>query len=375
MLSCPQILQSSALLQNIANSATTARVGRDIIDPYEIFGFYPASDAVTSPHQATRVLELFGYLPGAESAACVAWAMQTKSSVACIDAPLKLQEAWVAALLRDFMLREADLPRQLQKELQATQAMVPQDLIAWESILAQTFAPSSSSEAVPPAENASAATEAKAVAETVQPSHTSSSPPPSPSHPGAQDVQAVKPRSAELDLLVGFKVSRAMAAAVLDPVATAEATLLQSKLQPLKYQHFSKRALYMARRIREISEGLQQNRDHRAYVLASSKAEPEAGAKATAGPSADLLARQAGLSGSSVVTDADPLVVVAVVGRQYVAEIERLWTDKNSSLWRSSVPRTFAPSSIVVDDPDVEHGGSRPVGQTYKTIGEYTGKR
>lgn len=72
-------------------------------------------------------------------------------------------------------------------------------------------------------------------------------------------------------------------------------------------------------------------------MLASSKAEPEAGAKATAGPSADLLARQAGLSGSSVVTDADPLVVVAVVGRQYVAEIERLWTDKNSSLWRSSV--------------------------------------
>lgn len=130
--------------------------------------------------------------------------------------------------------------------------MVPQDLIAWESILAQSFAPSSPAEAVAPAGDAAAATGAEASEASGgagQPSHTSSSPPPPPPHPGAHGVQAVRSRSAELDRLVGFKVSRAMAAAVLDPLATAEATLLQSKLQPLKYQHFSKRALYMARRV------------------------------------------------------------------------------------------------------------------------------
>lgn len=128
--------------------------------------------------------------------------------------------------------------------------MVPQDLIAWESILAQSFAPSSPAEAVAPAGTQRRPQELKhqkhrgsraAVAHLLLPLR--------PPHPGAHGVQAVRSRSAELDRLVGFKVSRAMAAAVLDPLATAEATLLQSKLQPLKYQHFSKRALYMARRV------------------------------------------------------------------------------------------------------------------------------
>lgn len=57
-------LAAVALLQAIADSATAARVGRDIVDPYEVFGFYPATDAVVSPQQATRVLQLFGYMPG-----------------------------------------------------------------------------------------------------------------------------------------------------------------------------------------------------------------------------------------------------------------------------------------------------------------------
>lgn len=57
-------LAAVALLQAIADSATAARVGRDIVDPYEVFGFYPATDAVISPQQAIRVLQLFGYMPG-----------------------------------------------------------------------------------------------------------------------------------------------------------------------------------------------------------------------------------------------------------------------------------------------------------------------
>lgn len=83
--------------------------------------------------------------------------------------------------------------------------------------------------------------------------------------------------------------------------------------------------------IREVSEGLQQNREFKAYSASISSRDAMAAGTVTDKGSEASLEQVLG------VTDKDPLVIVAVVGRQYVAEIQRLWTDKNSSLWRSSV--------------------------------------
>lgn len=71
-------------------------------------------------------------------------------------------------------------------------------------------------------------------------------------------------------------------------------------------------------------------------------------------------------------------VVLVVLGRQYVHTMEALWADERSALWRGDVPQDkFAPSSLEphdlygpgVHDPDVEHGGSRPVGQVSRGLG------
>lgn len=104
--------------------------------------------------------------------------------------------------------------------------------------------------------------------------------------------------------------------------------------------------------IREISEGLHQNREYKAYAASISSRDTMAAGTATDKGS------EASLKAVLGVTDKDPLVIVAVVGRQYVAEIQRLWTDKNSSLWRSSV-------SLMVHTQSCPTCQTHPVGGCY----------
>lgn len=63
--------------------------------------------------------------------------MFVPKQVVCVDAALRLQEAWVAAAVRGFALRESDLPRRLSAEDAAARALVVPGHAAWEAGLPQ----------------------------------------------------------------------------------------------------------------------------------------------------------------------------------------------------------------------------------------------
>lgn len=158
-------------------------------------------------------------------------------------------------------------------------------------------------------------------------------------------------------------MSKATAAALLHPgPAYEDALQRQAALQPLKFAHFAKREAHLALQL------VQTCREHRSLQR---KAQ---GAAAPAANSAKTAA----------------LKVVALVGRQYVPGLVAAWRDKGSALWRDrervrpDAPSAFdvtagaAPGSTAapvgaVDDPDTLSGGSRPVGQTPRTLGNVFG--
>jgi hypothetical protein len=69
-----QLQQLEQQLQDIGQPH--ARVGRDIMDPWESFGFYGALDLARSPSVVVPVLQRCGFLPGLELLAAVAYALE-----------------------------------------------------------------------------------------------------------------------------------------------------------------------------------------------------------------------------------------------------------------------------------------------------------
>lgn len=61
----------SELLASLAAASQPARVGRDVLDPFEIFGFYAALDLAKSSGHVADCLRRFGFLPGVEALAAV----------------------------------------------------------------------------------------------------------------------------------------------------------------------------------------------------------------------------------------------------------------------------------------------------------------
>jgi hypothetical protein len=53
------------------------KVGRDIMDPWESFGFYGALDLARAPAVLVPVLQRCGFLPGLELLAAVTYALET----------------------------------------------------------------------------------------------------------------------------------------------------------------------------------------------------------------------------------------------------------------------------------------------------------
>jgi predicted anti-sigma-YlaC factor YlaD len=111
-----------------------------------------------------------------------------------------------------------------------------------------------------------------------------------------------------------FKVSKATAAALLPPDDKQQAEVLarMARLQPLKWRHFALRQQHMAQQIKEA---------------------------------AMAAAKQAQAAGSSGSSGKKPTLLV-IVGRQHCAALHALWSDPVSSLWRTQMPRTFAPSVV-----------------------------
>lgn len=93
------------LLGQLRAAAQPAKVGKDLMDPFEVFGFYPSLDLMTASQHIPDVLGLFGFMPGIECIAAVQKAQQLGARLALIDAPLKLQEGWVRAMVQQFQLQ------------------------------------------------------------------------------------------------------------------------------------------------------------------------------------------------------------------------------------------------------------------------------
>ncbi|GAX83148.1 hypothetical protein CEUSTIGMA_g10574.t1 [Chlamydomonas eustigma] len=385
-----------------------ARVGRDILDPYECLGFYGALDYVVSPQQIAVALEMFGFAPGSEYAHAVRLCEELGAQVMKADAPLKLQERWVKEVLTSFGLQESDFAKmQLEADMRQLQAALPNVVKAWDLQLPSQVMRWISS---------------------------------------CGDSEEPAPQ--QLQMLTAFKVSRACAAACLRPPASAlleftsggrtassssssssssassadmlspdvstddvlpadtELLLeLQARLQPLKYRLFERRALYIAQQLQEVCSRVATSRPAvRVEAAAATKPQhgntthnPSHNTSSTAGTVlgglshvSDSMPGSKHLQSSATVEDDSsqqsagqavsstsameastaigPPVVLVLLGRQYAHVLRQLWLDKDSSLYKGrSVPRTFAPSSLERPegsevDPDVDQGGSRPVG-------------
>jgi hypothetical protein len=58
-----------------SSSSPTAKVGKDIMDPFETFGYYAGMDFVKQGDSVTQVLQLCGFLPGQEMVTAAQYAL------------------------------------------------------------------------------------------------------------------------------------------------------------------------------------------------------------------------------------------------------------------------------------------------------------
>ena len=360
------------LLQQLQQiSIPGAQVGRDIIDPFEIVGFYPGLDLLRSPQHSSTALQEFHFLPGLELLLAAQYAAEHGLQFLHLDAPIKLQESWVRRIVDGFKIREEDYAYNPNQDLDAVQQLLLDELIAWDEQLANLTAEQAMASA--------------AAAASSSPSSSSSS---NDASAGGQTAAAAAaaagqdtppPPSVEDLALVRYKVSRATAAATLSPAATATALQHMARLQPLKFRHMAEREAYMAQRLREISSkaaaacglGSPIMQEAPAATTSSSSSSNTAasdkaaavrgGATAATGSNSSSNERgsnNAGISSSSSSSkkgstagssSSSPPVIVAVVGRQHVAGIRKAWNAKASYLWWDVMPRSFAPTAVVAE--------------------------
>ena len=149
-------------------------------------------------------------------------------------------------------------------------------------------------------------------------------------------VASWPPEQQQLAMVTAFKVARACAAACLQPSSRLDAVPLeevlsrQARLQPLKYQHFDRRTLHIGQQVQEVCRKVQES------------------ARATARASVTVTGTDPAASGARADTQpnsqAPPLTVLVLLGRQHVPRLRELWGQPSSRLHRGSVPHTFADS-------------------------------
>lgn len=64
-----------SLAAELSSSMPAAKVGKDIMDPFESFGYYSGLDYFKQPGSLAEVLQLCGYLPGQEVVAAAQYAL------------------------------------------------------------------------------------------------------------------------------------------------------------------------------------------------------------------------------------------------------------------------------------------------------------
>lgn len=224
---------------------------------------------------------------------CACVCARTGARLRCIDAPIKLQEMWVKGLVSGFSSHfdEAAINSyQPLKDFKINQdlanSLLSPAALEWDQRLA-------------------------AAADNLQQQAAAAASKESSAAPAAA---AVSVAAAEQQALLLFKVSKATAAALLPPDAQQQSQVLSrmQRLQPLKWRHFALRQQHMAQQIKEA---------------------------------AMQAAKQAQTTNSSSSGSHSPTLLV-VVGRQHCAALRALWNDPASSLWRTQVPHSFAPSVV-----------------------------
>jgi hypothetical protein len=288
------------LRRQLQEAQVQARIGRDILDPFETFGFYTGTDFVACAPHLPAVLSAMGYLPGQEYATAVRAAQDAGAQVECIDAPLKLQEVWVSKLVREFAVSEAQLAVQLNRAVDANAAECDPLAVEWE-----------------------ARTGDWALAQG--------------------DAQLV---------MACYKACKAAAAALLGPAQLAPALRRSARLQPLKFRHFAQRELHMARQLLDacMRQAGGYNATIRRLAAATAVADGRGGTEqgAAAAPAASHPN-----GGSGGPQWADPTgssgkrhELLVVAARHHLPGIRALWEDSASALWQGQVTREFSPSSV-----------------------------
>uniref|UniRef100_A0A383V4V0 Uncharacterized protein n=1 Tax=Tetradesmus obliquus TaxID=3088 RepID=A0A383V4V0_TETOB len=294
-----------------------AKVGRDIMDPWETFGFYGALDLARAPAVLVPVLQRCGFLPGLELLAAAMYALEQGAALSCVDASLKLQEAWVKTLLDNFTMDEQHVKAyQPAKDLAANEQLLPPAALAWDRQMAAA------------AQQLQAAVQA-----------------------GAADASQA---SAEQQSLLLFKVSRATSAAMLAPCPAQEAMQRLQRLQPLKWAHFALRQRYMARQVKELCAAAAKAAGLQPSVAVRQQQQAEQSSSSSAAGSQGREPAVAAAAGKV------PTVLV-VVGRQHVHGLQAMWQDAASPLWRDRMPRSFAESVVErggADDSTADTAGS-----------------
>ncbi len=167
-------------------------------------------------------------------------------------------------------------------------------------------------------------------------------------------LQGASPK--EDDSLLAFKISRACAAAALQPGDARIALSHLRRLVPLKFRHFALREAHMARQLRELCSRT---------AATTGTAMPVNATRTHPQPTAVALNASMGGSGSdgAMVRNPDQRQlqqqhvarphrdVVVVVGRQYVPGMRALWEDRASPLWRDRIKPEVFPTSYVEGPP------------------------
>ncbi|GLC34743.1 hypothetical protein PLESTB_001158600 [Pleodorina starrii] len=307
--------------------AQPARVGRDLLDPFEVYGLYGGCDYVVQPGQLVEALSLFGHLPGLEYAALAVAAQQRGVQVCSVDAPLRLQEKWAAQLVEGFSLQEADLARSLQADLARAQALLPPEYLAWDVALAEALR---------------RRLERERERERAESGNGGGG--------GGGGGHGESP----LSTMTAFKVSRAVAAATVPYEVSREAFALQAALQPLKFAFFGRRARHLVLQVRDLCQRMsirQVRMDAERFRSTPAASAGQVGQRELGRTEPNGNGRGPGAAPGRVAALVDASeqpekVVLAVVGRQYMPYIEELWANERSVLWHGDVPRTFAPSTL-----------------------------
>lgn len=327
-----------------------------------------------------------------------------------MDAPLKLQEQWVAQLVSEWTLGEQHLARQLGAELQEARQLLPAQFNDWDMKLAEAV-------------------------QQLEQQHQQQ-----PHGGGQQGPWAGREEygGSSLAAITAFKVSRATAAATVPYSECRTAYQRQAGLQPLRWALFERRARHAALQVgggpgragglvaTEVqgtfffSAGTGEMLLHRGVMpvtspdvwpapyaqctvlsLRLSIAHPDI-ARSTTAPDPqvrDLCQRMvvrkvrvdaeevvppgASTTSTSTSTTAttssqqrqpvvapalddasrqQPQVVLLAVGRQLVPLLEDAWANDRSAVWHGEVPRGFAPSSLPEYPADMGAAGRGPAG-------------